>query len=64
MAKGTGRFVRMPGEGSDFGTRREVRVDSRTGVSCLWMASGCAGGLTLLPDAAGNAVVTAVPRER
>jgi len=63
MAKDTDRFVRILGEGSDFGTRREVWVDSRTGVSYLWMASGYAGGLTPLLDAAGNPVVTAVPRK-
>jgi hypothetical protein len=61
MAKDSGRFVRMQAEGNDFGTRREIWVDSRTGVNYLWMSSGYAGGLTPLLDASGRPVVSAPP---
>lgn len=63
MAKDTDRFVRILTEGNAFGASREVWVDKQTGVNYLWIASGYAGGLTPLLDAAGHPVVTHVPAE-
>ena len=57
------RFVRVQKEGSEFNMRREVWVDTQTGVTYLWMCSGYAGGLTPLLDAAGNPVISKIPRE-
>ena len=63
MAKDTDRFVRILTEGNAFGASREIWVDKQTGVNYLWIASGYAGGLTPLLDAAGHPVVTHVPAE-
>ncbi len=40
-----------------------VLVDRKTGVNYLWTASGYAGGLTVLLDAEGKPIVTAVPAD-
>ena len=53
----------MLNEGSTWTTNREIWVDKTTGVNYLWIASGYAGGLTALLDAAGHPVVTHVPAE-
>ena len=57
------RFVRIQKEGNSFGNLREVWVDKQTGVTYLWMCSGSAGGLTVMLDAAGNPIITRIPRE-
>lgn len=57
------RFVRIQKEGNSFGNLREVWVDKQTGVTYLWMNSGYAGGLTVMLDAAGNPIITRIPRE-
>ena len=57
------RFVLIQKEGSGFGNLREVWVDKQTGVTYFWMCSGYAGGLTPLLDAAGNPIITRIPRE-
>ena len=44
-------------------TQQRILVDRKTGVNYLWMASGYAGGLTVLVDAEGKPIVTPVPRE-
>ena len=63
MAKKDERFIKVLNEGSTWTTSREIWVDKTTGVNYLWVASGYAGGLTPLLDAAGHPVVTHVPAE-
>ena len=63
MAKKDERFIKVLDEGSAFGWQRTIFVDRQTGVNYLWVASGNAGGLTPLLDAAGHPVVTHVPAE-
>ena len=63
MAKQDERFITVLNEGSTWTTNREIWVDKTTGVNYLWIASGYAGGLTPLLDAAGHPVVTHVPAE-
>ena len=63
MAKQDERFIKVLNEGSTWATNREIWVDKTTGVNYLWVASGNAGGLTPLLDAAGHPVVTHVPAE-
>lgn len=63
MAKQDERFIKVLDEGSTWTTKREIWVDKTTGVNYLWIASGYAGGLTPLLDAAGHPVVTHVPAE-
>ena len=63
MAKKDERFVKMLDEGSFSWQRTIWVVDKTTGVNYLWIASGYAGGLTPLLDAAGHPVVTHVPAE-
>lgn len=63
MAKQDERFIKVLNEGSTWTTKREIWVDKTTGVNYLWIASGYAGGLTPLLDAAGHPVVTHVPAE-
>ena len=63
MAKQDERFIKVLNEGSTWTTNRETWVDKTTGVNYLWIASGYAGGLTPLLDAAGHPVVTHVPAE-
>ena len=63
MAKQDERFLKVLNVGSTWTTNREIWVDKTTGVNYLWIASGYAGGLTPLLDAAGHPVVTHVPAE-
>ena len=63
MAKKDERFIKVLNEGSTWTTNLEIWVDKTTGVNYLWIASGYAGGLTPLLDAAGHPVVTHVPAE-
>ena len=56
------RFVAVETEIS-FGTRTELLVDTKTGVTYLWHASGYAGGLTPLLNPDGTPVITRLPRE-
>ena len=63
MVKKDERFIQVLNEGSTWTTNREIWVDKTTGVNYLWIASGYAGGLTPLLDAAGHPVVTHVPAE-
>ena len=63
MAKQDERFIKVLNEVSTWPTNREIWVDKTTGVNYLWLASGYAGGLTPLLDAAGHPVVTHVPAE-
>ena len=58
------RFVCTELSGGAFSaTQQRVLVDRKTGVNYLWVASGYAGGLTVLVDAEGKPIVTPVPRE-
>ena len=41
----------------------EIWVDRETGVNYLYHASGYSGGLTVLVDAEGKPIVTAIPEE-
>ena len=63
MAKKDERFIKVLNGGSTWTTNREIWVDKTTGVNYLWIASGYAGGLTPLLDAAGHPVVTHGPAE-
>jgi hypothetical protein len=55
------RFVRVYSDGA-FGSN-EIWVDRETGVNYLYHASGYSGGLTVLVDAEGKPIVTAIPEE-
>lgn len=55
------RFVRAVREGSSFSTKREVWIDTKTGVNYLWFSEGYAGGLTPLLDRDGKPVISALP---
>ena len=55
------RFVRVYSDGA-FGSN-EIWVDRETGVNYLNHASGYSGGLTVLVDAEGKPIVTAIPEE-
>ena len=44
-----------------FGARFDIVVDTKTGVTYLWRASGYAGGMTPLLNADGSPVITRVP---
>ncbi len=57
------RFIKLSSEGSGFGTQRQLWVDRCTGVTYAFFVSGYAGGLTPLLDAAGNPVISRIPRE-
>ena len=60
----TNRFICTEVSGGTFGaTQQRVLVDRTTGVNYLWVASGYAGGLTVLVDAEGKPIVTPIPRE-
>lgn len=62
--KKTDRFICTEVCGGAFdAVQQRVLVDRKTGVNYLWTASGYAGGLTVLLDADGKPIVTAVPRE-
>ena len=56
------RFVCTEVSGGAFDAfQARVLVDRKTGVNYLWTAAGYAGGLTVLLNADGTPVVTAVP---
>ena len=55
------RFVRVVKEGSSLGTKREVWVDTQTGVNYIWFSEGYAGGLTPLLDRDGRPVISPLP---
>ena len=60
----TNRFICTEISGGAFNaTQQRVLVDRKTGVNYLWTASGYAGGLTVLVDAEGKPIVTAVPKD-
>ena len=59
----TDRFVCTEATTLGFAANAMVLVDRQTGVNYLFTASGSAGGLTVLLDAQGNPIVTAVPRD-
>lgn len=60
----TNRFICTEVSGGTFeATQQRVLVDRKTGVNYLWVASGYAGGLTVLVDADGKPIVTPIPRE-
>ena len=40
-----------------------ILVDRKTGVNYLWTISGYAGGLTVMLDAEGKPIVTAIPED-
>lgn len=58
------RFVCTEVSGGAFDTyQARILVDRQTGVNYLWTTGGYAGGLTVLVDAEGKPVITAVPRD-
>lgn len=64
MGKSIDRFVVKQKEGAqltDSGLM-QVIVDRETGVNYLWVKSGYAGGLTVLVDADGKPIVSAVDK--
>ena len=61
--KKTDRFVCTEIVSGGLASRCEVLVDRQTGVNYLFVASGYAGGLTVMLDAEGKPIVTPVPRE-
>ena len=46
-----------------FSVSTYVLVDKKTGVNYLYAASGYSGGLTVLVDAMGHPIITAVNQE-
>ena len=60
MAKKKERFIRVHSE--NLGSE-QILVDRETGVNYLFVQNGYAGGLTVLVDAEGKPIVTAIPRE-
>lgn len=60
----TDRFICTEVSGGAFEAfQARVLVDCKTGVNYLWTTGGYAGGLTVLLDADGKPIVTAVPQE-
>ena len=58
------RFVCTEVSGGAFDAcQARVLVDRKTGVNYLWTTGGYAGGLTVLVDAEGKPIVTAVPKD-
>ena len=58
------RFICTEVSGRAFDTQIcRILVDRETGVNYLWTTCGHAGGLTVLLDAEGNPIVTAVPKD-
>ena len=58
------RFVCTEVSGGAFDSQIcRVLVDRKTGVNYLWTQGGYAGGLTVLLNADGTPVVTAVPQK-
>ena len=62
MAKKEKRFVPIHTE-TTFATETKLLVDRKTGVTYLFHYSGQGGGLCVLVDAAGNPVISPIPRE-
>lgn len=60
MAKNR-RFEVVHSEGNGITGAATVLVDQQTGVNYLFFQSGYAGGLTVMVDAEGKSIVTAVP---
>ena len=60
MAKKQERFIKVHSEnlGSEM-----ILVDRQTGVNYLFVASGYAGGLTVLLNRDGTPVVTPIPND-
>ena len=59
------RFVCTEVSGGAFDAfQARVLVDRQTGVNYLWTAAGYAGGLTVLLNADGKPIVTAVPKDK
>ena len=60
MVKKEERFIRIHSEnlGSEM-----ILVDKKTGVNCLFVTSGYAGGLTPLLNRDGTPVITPVPND-
>ena len=59
------RFVCTEVSGGAFDAfQARVLVDRETGVNYLWTAAGSAGGLTVLLNADGKPIVTAVPKDK
>ena len=58
MVKEDERFIKVLNEGSNWPTNREIWVDKTAGVNYLWIASGYAGGLTVLLDRDGKPIVS------
>ncbi len=48
------RFIEVSSEGTALGVQKKVFVDRETGVEYLFMASGYAGGLTVMLDRDGR----------
>lgn len=62
--KKTERFICTEICGGAFSdTVQRVLVDKETGVNYLYTAAGYSGGLTVLVDAEGKPIVTAIPRD-
>ncbi len=62
--KKTERFICTEICGGAFDSvQSKVLVDRETGVNYLWTTGGYAGGPTVLVDAEGRPIVTAVPRD-
>lgn len=61
MVKEDERFIKVLNECSTWTTNREIWVDKTTGVNYLWIASGYAGGLTVLLDHDGKPIVSPLP---
>ena len=58
------RFVCTEVSGGAFDAfQARVLVDRKTGVKYLWTVAGYAGGLTVLLDAEGKPIMTAVPKD-
>ena len=58
------RFICAEVSGGAFDTQVcRVLIDRKTGVNYLWTAAGYAGGLTVLVDAEGKPIVTAIPKD-
>ncbi len=62
MAKADKRFIVTSRESEFTSGTKTVLVDKQTGVNYLFVASGYAGGLTVLVDRDGRPIVTPVNR--
>ena len=57
------RFIKTYSQSGFVDNVMQIWVDRQTGVNYLWSAAGYAGGLTVLVDAEGKPIVTAVPKD-